>query len=166
MTSCGVKTDTKTWSTCNGQSVIEKPAVAQNLLLLQKLWAVFLIHLDSVFEGVNAKMRAGGSPQKDRKSVFSGRAGCVEGRAYRPDPDSLPHTVPCPLQPSPIPTHNTENRPPPWPLSDQYNWIAGLVEGSTGSPLHLVDKCDLFFPTLGYAYRFTFLSQRHLEILH
>lgn len=37
MPSYGVETDVKNGSTCRGQSVIKKPAVAQNLLWLEEL---------------------------------------------------------------------------------------------------------------------------------
>lgn len=100
-----------------------------------------------------------------RKSRICGREGLKALSRFTATHRSLlAPTIP----PSPCPTQRTSLAPHPYPglRSGQYNWIAGLVEGSAGSPLHLVDKCDLFFPTLGCAYRLIFLSQRHLEILH
>lgn len=100
-----------------------------------------------------------------RKSRICGREGLKAFSRFTAAHRSLPPpTIPL----SPCPTQRTSLAPHPHPglLSGQYNGVAGLAAGPAGSPLHLVDTCHLFFPTLGYAYRFTFLSQRHLEILH
>lgn len=71
----------------NGRSVLSKPRCCLELTIATEFVSVFLIHLNSennvfcVCGGlVNTKMGGGRhSTQKDRKSVFSLRTGCVEG---------------------------------------------------------------------------------------